>query len=390
MNAEPSKPSAAGAAIEVRPVDDKKGLKDFIRLPWTLFRDDPNWIPPLISELKNQLTPGKNPFFEHAEVRYFVAYRSGKPVGRISAQIDKLSLERHGATTGHWGFIDAIDDPAVFAALFKAAEAWLKSKGMDRMIGPFNLTINEESGLLIDGFDTPPMLLMTHALPYYQDRVEALGFKKVMDLYAYVLDIRNEFPATVQRLLRKTEKQKAFEIRPIDMKNYDRDLRNILGIFNEAWEDNWGAIPATPAEVDHTVKSLKMLIREKMAYIAFVGDEPVGFMVALPNLNEAIRDMNGRLTPWNIIKLLWRLKVKVPKTCRVPLMGVRKRYHGTATGAMIAFSLIETIRRNTVALGTDFAELSWILEDNTAMREMLVAIKCRIYKTYRMYEKAIG
>ncbi len=387
MNAEPSKLSAA---IQVRAVDDAKGLKDFIRLPWALFRDDPNWIPPLLSELKNQLTPGKNPFFEHAEAQYFVAYQNGKPVGRISAQVDKLSLERHGATTGHWGFIDAVDDPAVFAALFQAAEAWLKSKGMDRMVGPFNLTINEESGLLIDGFDTPPMLLMTHALPYYQDRVEALGFKKVRDLYAYILDIRNEFPATVQRLLRKTERQKAFTIRPIDMKNYERDLRNILEIFNEAWEDNWGAIPATPAEVDHTVKSLKMLIREKMAYIAFVGDEPVGFMVALPNLNEAIRDLNGRLTPWNIVKLLWRLKVKIPKTCRVPLMGVRKRYHGTPMGAMIAFSLIETIRLNTVALGTDFAELSWILEDNTAMREMLVAIKCRIYKTYRMYEKAIG
>ncbi len=387
MNAEPSKLSAA---IQVRAVDDAKGLKDFIRLPWALFRDDPNWIPPLLSELKNQLTPGKNPFFEHAEAQYFVAYQNGKPVGRISAQVDKLSLERHGATTGHWGFIDAVDDPAVFAALFQAAEAWLKAKGMDRMVGPFNLTINEESGLLIDGFDTPPMLLMTHALPYYQDRVEALGFKKVRDLYAYILDIRNEFPATVQRLLRKTERQKAFTIRPIDMKNYERDLRNILEIFNEAWEDNWGAIPATPAEVDHTVKSLKMLIREKMAYIAFVGDEPVGFMVALPNLNEAIRDLNGRLTPWNIVKLLWRLKVKIPKTCRVPLMGVRKRYHGTPMGAMIAFSLIETIRLNTVALGTDFAELSWILEDNTAMREMLVAIKCRIYKTYRMYEKAIG
>ena len=382
--------TSSSSAITVRPVEDTKAMKAFIRLPWSIYKDDPQWIPPLISEAKNQLSPKKNPFFEHAEARYFLAYKDGKPVGRISAQIDQLALERHGATTGHFGFIEGIDDPEVFKALFEAAEGWLKSKGMDRILGPFYLTVNEESGLLVDGFDTPPMLLMGHAQPYYQKQIEALGFQKEVDMYAYILDIRNEFPPIIQRLLRKAEKQEAFTIRPIDMKNYDRDLRNILGIYNEAWEDNWGALPATSAEVDHTVKALKMLIREQMAYIAFMGDEPVGFMIALPNLNEAIRDMNGRLTPWNIIKLLWRVRVKVPKTCRVPLMGVRKRFHNTPMSAMIAFSLIETIRRNTVAMGTDFAELSWILEDNTGMREMLVAIKCRIYKTYRMYSKAIA
>ncbi len=382
-------PTPSDTAVTVRPVESKKDLKTFIRIPWSIYRDDPQWIPPLISEVKNQLSTNKNPFFEHAEARYWIAYKNGKPAGRISAQIDQLALERHGATTGHFGFIEGEDDPAVFKALFEAAESWLKSKGMDRILGPFYLTVNEESGLLVDGFDTPPMLLMGHTRPHYQKQIEALGFRKEVDMYAYILDIRNTFPPIIQRLLRKAEKQDAFTIRPIDMKNYDRDLRNILGIYNEAWEDNWGALPATSAEVDHTVKALKMLIREQMAYIAFMGDEPVGFMIALPNLNEAIRDMNGRLTPWNIVKLLWRVRVKVPTTCRVPLMGVRKRFHNTSTGAMIAFSLIETIRRNTVAMGTDHAELSWILEDNAGMREMLVAINCRIYKTYRMYSKAI-
>ena len=374
----------------VRPVENKRALNDFIRVPWGIFRDDPNWVPPLLSEVSNQLNPKKNPFFEHAEARYFVAYRNAEPVGRISAQIDQLSLERHGATTGHFGFIDAIDDEHVFKALFEAAEAWLKSKGMDRILGPFNLTVNEESGLLIDGFDTPPMLLMGHARPYYQKRIEELGFQKEIDMYAYILDIRKEFPEPVQRLLKKTRNQQVFSIRPIDMKNYDRDLRNVLSIYNEAWADNWGALPATPAEVDHTVKTMKMLIREEMAYIGFLGEEPVGFMIALPNLNEAIRDFNGRLTPWNILKLLWRVRIKLTKTCRVPLMGVRKRYHGNAIGALLAFSLIETIRSNAVKIGGESAELSWILEDNTAMRDMLIAIDSHIYKTYRMYSKSIA
>lgn len=377
------------ALTDIVPVTDRTLLAEFIRLPWRIYKGDPAWTPPLVSEVEKQLRDDKNPYFQHAKARYWVARRNGQPVGRISAQIDDLAQSRHGEGTGHFGFLDAIDDRGVFEALFAAAEGWLTGQGMTRALGPFSLSINEESGLLIDGFDEPPRILMGHARPYYAQHVEALGYRKEMDILAYDLDIRSAFPAPIQRLIQKTVGQDKFTLRPIDMRRYEEDLNAILDIFNEAWSENWGYIPLTEAEVNHTVKSMKPIIREKLAYIAEMDGEAIGFMVTLPNLNEAAADLDGKLFPFGFLKLIWRLKVKLPKTLRVPLMGVRKRFQGRAMGALIAFSLIETIRRNAVAMGGERAELSWILENNIGMRQMLEAINCRIYKTYRIYSKEL-
>ena len=371
------------------PVESRGDLTTFMKVPWSLYGDDPNWVPPLFSELSKQLRAGLNPYFEHAEARYWIARREGVPVGRISAQVDDLERRHHGTRTGHFGFIEAIDDGDVFAALFAAAEGWLRDKGMTHVTGPFNLSINQESGLLVDGFDTPPKMMMGHAHPYYGPRIEALGYTKAKDLYAYDLDITHGFPAPVQRLLRRAERHGQVTLRPLNMKRYDQELANIIDIFNDAWSDNWGFIPLTEAEARADAKAMKALVVPKMVYIAEVAGELVGMMITLPNLNEAIADLNGRLLPFGWAKLLWRLKVRHLSSGRVVMMGVRKKLQNSALSAIIAFLLIETSRRGAVAWGLQSSELSWILEDNTGMRQMLEAINSRLYKTYRIYGKSL-
>ncbi len=382
--------SSTASPIEVVPVEGRRDLATFLKVPWPLYRDDPNWVPPLLSEQFKQLQAATNPYFEHAEARYWIARRGRQVVGRISAQVDRLVLEREAVPTGHFGFIEAIDDASVFAALFEAAEGWLRERGMARVTGPFNLSINQESGLLVDGFDTPPRMLMGHARPYYGPRIEALGYTKIKDLYAYHLEIIEGFPKPIQRLLERAERQGHIKLRHLDMKRYDQDLADIIDIFNDAWSENWGFIPLTEAEARADARAMKPLVVPELVYIAEIEGEPVGMMVTLPNLNEAIADLNGRLFPFGWAKLLWRLKVRHLRTSRVVMMGVRKKFQSTALGAAIAFLLIETSRRHGVAWGLHEGELSWILEDNTGMRQMLEAIESRLYKVYRVYEKTLA
>ena len=381
---------AADDAVTVEPVADKRAMKEFIRLPWRLYADDPNWVPPLLMELRDRLSRKKNPYFEHAEAQYFIARRGGRPVGRISAQVDRLVAEHHGTRDGHFGLIEGEDDGRIFSALLGAAESWLRARGRERVIGPFNLSINQESGLLVDGFDTPPAMLMGHALPYYGRRVEDQGYAREKDLYAYYFDIAGGVPALIHRLIRRAEAKGEISLRQLDMKRYHRDLADILDIFNEAWEDNWGNLPLTEAEAKKDVDDMKILIREELVYIAEIGGEAVGMMVTLPNLNEVIADLDGRLFPFGWAKLLWRLKIRCPKSSRVVMMGVRKRFQGTAKGAEIAFMLIEKSRQNAERMGMIWGELSWVLDDNYAMRKISEAIGSPIYKTYRLYSKALG
>ncbi|MFQ5535201.1 MAG: N-acetyltransferase [Sphingomonadales bacterium] len=377
------------AAVTVEPVDGKKALETFIRLPWRLYADDPNWVPPLLREVWDQLSRDRNPYFEHAEAQYWIAYRNGRPVGRISAQVDQLVLKHHGTKTGHFGFLEAEDDPAIFSALFAAALNWLRDQGMEQVIGPFNLSINQESGLLVDGFDSPPMMLMGHAPRHYGNHVEALGFEKVKDLYAYAFDIKKGMPPLVHRLIERAEAKGKIQLRQLDMKRYAEDLTDILDIFNDAWSENWGFLPLTGAEAKKDVEAMKLIIQEDLVYIAEVDGKPVGMMVTLPNLNEAIADLNGKLFPFGWAKLLWRLKVKCPKTSRVVMMGVRKEYQGGALGAAIAFMLVEQSRKNAERKGMEWGELSWVLDDNVPMQKISEAIKAPIYKTYRLYTKSL-
>ncbi len=373
--------------VTLVPVEGRALLDRFIRLPHRLHRGDPHYIAPLHLERLDALTP-KNPFFSHAEVQFWIARKDGRDVGRISAQIDRQALAVRPDATGHFGLIAAEDDPAVFRALVTEAETWLRARGMRRVLGPFNLNINEETGLLVAGFDTPPMLLMGHDKPYVGARLEELGFAKEKDVFAYLYDMSIELPLSVRRLLNRPLPAN-IKVRRIDFKRYNEEIHTVTDIFNDAWRNNWGFVPLTEIETDHLAKSLKPLLDPRAAAIVEVGGIPVGFLVALPNLNEAIRDLRGRLLPFGWAKLLWRLKVRGVKTARVALMGVKRSAAQGVTGSLLPFLLIDAVRREGVKLGLTHIELSWILEDNLPMRRINESLGATAYKTYRVYGKSL-
>ncbi|HEY8617929.1 dATP pyrophosphohydrolase [Phenylobacterium sp.] len=374
--------------LAVVPVATPAELDRFIRLPMRLNAGDPNYIAPLLMERREALTPKTNPFFAHAEVQLWLATRDGRDVGRISAQIDHLMPDNLGRA-GHFGMIAAEDDPEVFAALFATAEAWLRARGRDRALGPFNLSINEEVGLLVDGFDSPPMVLMGHDPPYAGERIEALGYRKTQDLYAYMADNTRDAPEGVLKRVRRGPPE-GVVLRELDMSRYDEEVRTLTQILNDAWSDNWGFTPTTEAETAQLAKSLRPVIDKRLAFFAEIDGETAGFIVFLPNINEAIRDLNGRLFPFGWAKLLWRLKVTGLKTARCPLMGVRKKFSRTPRGVLLPFLLMHAGASATRRLGYDRAELSWILEDNRAMNHILQAAGAEVYKTYRIYEKSLA
>jgi len=381
----------AAEPLRIEPVEDRAGLEAFLRVPWSIYADDPQWVPPLLAERRQHLSPKHNPWFEHAEARFWIARRGDRAVGRISAQVDQLRLERHRDEAGTFGFLEGEDDPEVFAALFAAAESWLREKGMRRLYGPFSLSINDESGLLVEGFDTPPSMMMGHARPWYGPRVEQQGYRKARDLIAYWCDVREAFPESLRRLVDSGLSQHRVRFRPLDFSRYEEELRLIVDIFNDAWHDNWGFVPMTEAEVRHLAKSLRPLIKAEWICIGEVEGEPAAFTVTLPNINEAAADLNGRLFPFGLVKLLWRLKVRGTTTGRMPLMGVRKRWQKGVVGAALALGVIDRVHQYHKRQGrVRGAELSWVLEDNRPTRRLIEQLATTAYKTYRVYEKELA
>ena len=376
----------SGSSLQIGKVEDRRARNTFIRLPWSLYRDDPMWVPPLLLERQIHLSP-KNPYFEHATCSFWVAYRDGSPVGRISAQIDQMHLERYKDATGFFGMLEAEDNFETFQALFNTAESWLRSQGMVCSRGPFNLSINQECGLLVAGFDTPPSMMMGHALPYYAERIEQCGYSKEKDLLAYIVEGDVEYSATRKMLIKRTKGR--IQTRPLRKKHFQEDLDIVFSIFNDAWSDNWGFIPFTQKELEHLAKDLKLLIIDKLVSIAEVDGEPAAFIVALPNLNEVIQDCNGKLLPFGWLKILWRLKVKFPETVRIMLMGVLKKHQNSPLGAALAYKVIDDVQKAFIKCGIKKAELSWVLEDNLAMRNIIRDGGAREYRTYRIFRKDI-
>ncbi len=380
--------TARGGALQVKPVSDGRDLTDFLEVPFSLYSDDPNWVPPLFFERRDALA-AKHPFFAHAEWQAWVAYDGDRPVGRITAQIDRLYEERYGERAGYFGMIEATDSPALFAALFDTAESWLRERGAVKALGPFNLGINQELGILVEGSETPPYFMMPHSRPYYGRALEQHGYRGVQDLLAYVMDPDFQPPPVMAALLKRLAAQ-GVTLRPLRRKQKDEDLEILRDIFNDAWSENWGFVPFTADEFRAVGHEMLMLIPDDFIHIAEVDGRPAAFIVLLPNINEAIADLGGRLLPFGWAKLLWRLKVRYPRTGRVPLMGVRREYHNTRLGPGLAFLVIDAIRKAAVNAGMREVEMSWILDDNMGMRNIIESIGGTVSKRYRMYEKALG
>jgi hypothetical protein len=376
---------SSSTALRITPVVSKADLKQFICVAETIFKDDPAWVTPLMLERTMHLSPKTNPYFEHAKWQAWIAWRGERAVGRISAQIDSLHLERYNDEMGFFGMLDAEDNVETFSLLLKTAQQWLKDQGMNKIRGPFNLSINEEMGLLIDGFNTPPVFMMSHALPYYRQHIEACGYSKAKDTLAYMIAPNFEAPAVMERIINKAKEK--VKIRPINLKCFDQEMLLLRDIFNDAWSENWGFIPFTKAEFKELGNNLKFLVDEQLIQIAEVDGEAAAFIVALPNINEAIRDLKGKLLPLGIFKLLWRLKVRFPKSARVPLMGVRKKFQRTRLGPGLAFLVIDAVREPLHRFGAEKIELSWVLEDNAGMCNIIESIGGDAYKRYRVFDR---
>ena len=380
------------ANVTIRPVETKRDRRAFVDLPFHLYRDDPNWVPPLKGEALGLITPEKNGWFSHAKAQLFLAERGGRVVGRISAHIDTLALtmpaeQGFGPGVGQWGLMEA-EDEDVFRTLLARAEDWLRSEGMARALGPISMSIWEEPGLLIEGYDHPPTIMMGHAKPAYRGWIETAGYRPVKQLMTYDLDITQEFPPLVKRIIRSGERNPRIVVREVNKKRFEEEAAIILEILNDAWSDNWGFVPLTPPEIKDVGVKLKPIVFNDLIRIAELDGRPVAFMITLPDLNEAIKPLNGSLLPFGWAKLLLWLRAPRVRTMRVPLMGVRKDLQSSRMASQLAFMMIEYIREASVRrYGASRGEIGWILDDNQGMRSIAETIESRINKVYQVYGK---
>jgi hypothetical protein len=358
----------------------------FIDIPWRIYADDPLWIPPLRLERRLHFSRF-NPFLKHAEWQAWVAYRDNEPVGRISAQVDQLHRNHHGAHTGHFGLLETIDDAEVLSALLCSAENWLVARHTKYVTGPFNLSINQECGILVEGFDTPPMVMMPHSRPWYGPLLERHGYRPAKDMLAYWAEVEDEAPPLMTTLKEKFSKQVV--LRRLRRDRFDEEMEVLRDIFNDAWSENWGFVPFTKAEFAELGSSLRLLVPDEFIQIAEVDGTPAAFMAGLPNLNEIFAGLNGNLFPFGWIRLIHHLKSRGVHTGRIPWMGVRKQFQNTPLGMALAFMVIDAPRKAGISRGIQALELSWILEDNKAMRSILKYLGCREYKRYRIYGKSL-
>lgn len=383
--------------VNVTPVTDDAGRREFVDVIYRLNAGDPNFVPQLRSEETERFTPGKNPFFEHARCQLFLARRGPRIVGRIAAHIDELALTQPaelgmGPGTGNWGALEA-EDGDIARALIATAEDWLRGQGMTRVLAPMNLSVWEEPGLLVMGHDHPPMVMMGHHSRDHQSWIEGQGYTVAKLLHTYDVDVRKEYPPLVQRIIASGEKNPRINIRKVDLKRFDAEAAIIVDILNEAWADNWGFVPITENEIAHTAKKLKPLVHGDLIRIAELDGEPVAFMMTLPDLNKVLKQVNrkdGRPSLLGWMKLLLWLWKPRHADMRVPLMGVRKRLQASRLASQLAFMMIEFIRRDAVAnYGAERGEIGWVLDDNQGMIAIADTIQSKVNKQYNIYEKAL-
>ncbi len=365
-------------------VTTPRDMKKFVFLPDELYKGDPNWVPPLYMDLRRKMNPAKNPFFRNAEAAYFLAKRDGKAVGRIAAIRNGLHNEFHKDRTGFFGFFETSNDPDTAKALLDAAAGWLAQKGLNAMRGPASYSENEEYGLLVDGFDGPPVCLMPYNPPWYAGLLEATGCTKAKDLWAWYMDRSLvNFPPTMDRIVERIKTRPGVAFRDINPRDVKGELSRIKTIYNDAWNKNWGFLPWTDELLEYMAPDFKRIIIPSLVMIAEVDGEPAGFSLVIPNVNEPIQRIRGRLFPFGWLHLLRNLKKT--KGVRYVIMGVREKYR--KRGLETVF-FVELLRRG-VALGFEFCEMSWVLEDNQVMNSAIEALGAKKYRTYRIYDKPI-
>ena len=378
--------------IEILPVEGKAMTQRFLAIPDIIYKQDAHWRPQLKFERAAHLNPAKNPgAAKYQNRQLFIAVRDGEDIGRIAAFINPAHNTHSGANDGFFGFFDCIPEAEIGASLLGAAEAWLRGRRVDKMIGPSQWSVNEECGLLVDGFDTPPVVMMPHGLAAYKDMIEGQGFTKATEMYAFQAELAAGYPRPkmTQMMVKAAERNKDILIRPMRPSKFMDDVNIVMDIFNDAWSENWGFVPFSDAQITHMAKEIKPIMFKEGMWVGEYNGEPIAYIWMIPDLNEAIRDLNGSLLPFGWAKLLWRLKVSGVKQARIPLMGLRKDYHNTRTGLSIVASLCETVFEAGRQKGFTHCELSWILEDNPGMISICEQAGAKPYKTYRIYEKRL-
>ncbi len=376
-------------SVEIKQHRPGEDLDDFVQVAYEVYRDDPAWVPPLQMEVRDRLTPSKNPFFEHAEVALFTAWKDGKPVGRISAQIDHEHLRIHADDAGFFGFFDTVNDQRVASELVRSASRWLAERGMTTIRGPFSLSINEETGMLVEGFDSPPTIMSPHHRPYQGALAEGAGLRKVKDCYGWKYHVVPA-PARAQKALDMIDSLPEVRFRSVTPRKLKTEVHDILDVFNDAWQHNWGFVPATDSEAKKMAADLQLILDKEISFFADIDGRPVAICICLPNLNEVIADFDGKLNPVNVAKLIWRLKVRGPKSARLMLLGIRTELRGRRRYAPLATAVIAELVRRGLKEGYEWAELGWTLEDNRLINAAIRSMGATIYKRYRLFEMPIG
>jgi GNAT superfamily N-acetyltransferase len=377
-------------SVEVRPVESRRDLGRFIKLPWRLYRNEPRWVPPLISERRRFLDPAKNPFFEHAEAQYFLAWRDGRPVGRISAHVDENFNDFQRNDWGLFGFFESEDDPDVAGALLGAAEEWLRDRGRDLMVGPMDFTTNDECGLLVEGHERSPMILEGWHHPYYQQLIERAGLTKAMDLYMWELKLsevedKGGFHPMIHAAAEKVSSEHGVTIRSMRKRDFEAELARFLEVYNAAWERNWGFVPLSAKEVRYRARDLKPILSENWAWIAEKDGEVVGAALSLPDINLCLAHMNGRLLPIGWAKFLYHRR-KVDRL-RVFALGVKPEYQHTGIAAAFYLAHVESARNDRDLI--TWGEMGWILETNEPMNRGMEGMGGKIVRRYRIYERPL-
>lgn len=375
--------------VEVRTLRDSRSREDWLSVPGRLYHADPNYIEPLRLSERERISARHNPFFSDGEAEFFIAYMNGSPVGRMSAQINRVHLAQHADATGQFGFFDCADDTAVAEALVDRASQWLSSRGIRRVCGPFNLTINQDSGLLVDGFSSPPAILTSHAGPWTGGLLEHCGFTKAIDLFAYRMRPQAS-PRELTRLANFARQSGRIRVRNIDMSRFAAEARLIFDIFNDAWSDNWGFVPVRQNDIDAIVRDMRPIMRKKFGFIAEIDGVPAAMLIVLPDVNRTIAPFNGRLLPFNWARLAQAVLSDKWKTARIPLLGIRKCHRNSPLGAGILSLLISDALELARSYDLEWVEFSWVLETNRAMVNLGTLSAGAPAKVFRVYEKHLA